>query len=102
MLARSRAIRLLLLGADRHARRAASCARTDPLGVTAEFNKNVLRRLNRERGATFDLDCFEPARCGMPRRRGREHLVSTSARSCAWTATTVAFTAGESIVTEHC
>jgi L-histidine N-alpha-methyltransferase len=31
----------------------------DPGGVTAEFNKNVLRVLNRELGADFDLDAFE-------------------------------------------
>ena len=31
----------------------------DPAGVTAEFNKNVLRMLNRQLGADFDLDTFE-------------------------------------------
>ena len=31
----------------------------DAEGVTAEFNKNVLRVLNRELGADFDLDAFE-------------------------------------------
>ncbi len=31
----------------------------DPGEVTAEFNKNVLRVLNRELGADFDLDAFE-------------------------------------------
>jgi len=31
----------------------------DSLGVTAEFNKNVLQVLNRELGADFDLDAFE-------------------------------------------
>jgi L-histidine Nalpha-methyltransferase len=31
----------------------------DASGVTAEFNKNVLRVLNRELGADFDLDAFE-------------------------------------------
>ncbi len=31
----------------------------DPGGVTAEFNKNVLRVLNREFGGDFDLDEFE-------------------------------------------
>ena len=31
----------------------------DPAGVTAEFNVNVLRVLNRELGADFDLDAFE-------------------------------------------
>jgi L-histidine Nalpha-methyltransferase len=31
----------------------------DAAGVTAEFNKNVLRVLNRELGADFDVDFFE-------------------------------------------
>lgn len=30
----------------------------DALGVTAEFNKNILRRINREFEANFDLDWF--------------------------------------------
>jgi L-histidine N-alpha-methyltransferase len=30
----------------------------DAQGVTAQFNKNILRRLNREFDADFDLDCF--------------------------------------------
>jgi L-histidine N-alpha-methyltransferase len=34
-------------------------AYNDPAGVTAEFNRNVLRVLNRELGADFDLDAFE-------------------------------------------
>ena len=31
----------------------------DAQGITAQFNKNILRRLNRELGADFDLDFFE-------------------------------------------
>jgi L-histidine N-alpha-methyltransferase len=31
----------------------------DAAGVTAEFNRNVLHRLNREVGADFDVDAFE-------------------------------------------
>ncbi len=34
-------------------------AYNDHAGVTAEFNKNVLARLNRELGANFALDAFE-------------------------------------------
>lgn len=30
----------------------------DVAGVTADFNRNLLRRLNREAGASFDLDAF--------------------------------------------
>lgn len=31
----------------------------DAAGVTAEFNRNVLRRINRELGANFDADAFD-------------------------------------------
>ena len=31
----------------------------DPLGVTAAFNKNLLLHLNRDLGATFDINSFE-------------------------------------------
>jgi L-histidine Nalpha-methyltransferase len=30
----------------------------DAQGITAEFNKNILRRINRELRANFELDCF--------------------------------------------
>ena len=50
----------LLLGTDlvKRADRL-EAAYDDASGVTAEFNKNVLRVLNRELGADFDLDAFE-------------------------------------------
>ncbi|HLL22336.1 MAG TPA: L-histidine N(alpha)-methyltransferase [Kofleriaceae bacterium] len=96
--------RLLLLGAD-GTREVSTLLRAydDPLGVTAEFNKNVLRRLNRERGATFDLDCFEHrAVWNAEHSRVEMHLVSTCRQIVRVDNQTVAFTAGESIVTEHC
>lgn len=34
-------------------------AYNDRAGITAEFNKNILARLNRELGANFELDAFE-------------------------------------------
>ena len=34
----------------------------DPAGVTAEFNRNVLRVLDRELGADVDLDGWRPRR----------------------------------------
>jgi dimethylhistidine N-methyltransferase len=33
-------------------------AYNDASGVTAEFNKNILARINRELGGNFDLECF--------------------------------------------
>jgi L-histidine Nalpha-methyltransferase len=50
----------LLLGTDLvKAPARLEAAYNDAGGVTAEFNKNVLRVLNRELGADFDLDAFE-------------------------------------------
>jgi dimethylhistidine N-methyltransferase len=51
---------LLLLGADL-VKPAADLilAYDDPLGVTAAFNKNLLVRINRELGGSFDLAAFD-------------------------------------------
>jgi len=34
-------------------------AYNDPAGVTSAFNKNLLSRVNKELGGSFDLDCFD-------------------------------------------
>ncbi|HEU4935408.1 MAG TPA: L-histidine N(alpha)-methyltransferase [Vicinamibacterales bacterium] len=50
----------LLLGADLvKPERELRLAYDDPLGVTAAFNKNLLVRINRELGGTFNLDAFD-------------------------------------------
>lgn len=50
----------LLIGADLKKDAATlELAYNDPAGVTAAFDKNVLARINRELGGTFDLDDFE-------------------------------------------
>jgi L-histidine N-alpha-methyltransferase len=50
----------LLLGTDlKKDRRVLEAAYDDPTGVTAAFDKNVLGRINRELGGTFDLTAFE-------------------------------------------
>jgi L-histidine N-alpha-methyltransferase len=49
----------LLLGADLvKPEHDLQLAYDDPLGVTAAFNRNLLVRINRELGGTFDLDAF--------------------------------------------
>src|SRR3954469_4989184 len=49
----------LLLGADLvKPERELLLAYDDPLGVTAAFNRNLLVRINRELGGTFDIDAF--------------------------------------------
>jgi L-histidine N-alpha-methyltransferase len=50
----------LLLGTDLlKSRERLFAAYNDSAGVTAEFNRNVLRVLNRELGADFDVGAFE-------------------------------------------
>jgi L-histidine Nalpha-methyltransferase len=75
----------------------------DPLGVTAAFNKNVLVRMNRELGATFDLRAFEHRAIWNPvDRRVEMHLVSVRPQTVVIekAGVNVAFGDGESIWTE--
>lgn len=54
----------------------------DPAGVTAAFNRNVLGRVNRELGASFDLDSFSHlVRYDEHERRVEMHLIATRDQS---------------------
>ena len=77
-------------------------AYNDARGVTAEFNRNVLRVLNRELGAGFDLDAFvHRAFYDTGTARIEMHLVSTRAQCVSVPGVgDVHFTPGESIRTE--
>jgi L-histidine N-alpha-methyltransferase len=92
-----------LMGVDlRKSRAIIEAAYNDSRGVTADFNLNVLRVLNRELGADFDLDAFRH-RAFYDERLGRieMHLVATSARTVSFPdGQTVRLAAGESIRTE--
>lgn len=68
----------LVIGADLvKPERELLLAYDDPLGVTAAFNKNLLVRLNREMGATFDLTAFDHrAIWNAEQSRVEMHLVS--------------------------
>ena len=94
----------LLLGADLvKPERELMLAYDDPLGVTAAFNRNLLVRINRELGGTFDLDAFDHrAVWNKTDRRIEMHLVSRADQSVHIAAadTTVTFTRGEYIWTE--
>jgi uncharacterized SAM-dependent methyltransferase len=75
----------------------------DPLGVTAAFNKNLLVRINRELGGTFDLAAFDHrAAWNASDSRIEMHLVSRVPQSVRIAAAdaTVQFAAGEYIWTE--
>ncbi|HET7570793.1 MAG TPA: L-histidine N(alpha)-methyltransferase [Gammaproteobacteria bacterium] len=73
----------------------------DSAGVTAEFNKNVLERLNRELGADFDLDHFRHRAAWNPdHSRIEMHLVSDRAQIVRIGGETISFAEGEYIHTE--
>lgn len=78
-------------------------AYADHAGITAAFNLNVLRRLNRELGADFELEAFEHAAVWVPAlSRIEMRLVSRCAQRVHLEGETVEFAEGEYIVTEHC
>ena len=73
----------------------------DADGVTAAFNRNILRRINRELGADFDVDAFaHEARYDIDRGRIEMHLVARSPQQVRVLGRTFRFAAGESIHTE--
>jgi L-histidine N-alpha-methyltransferase len=75
----------------------------DAAGVTARFNKNVLVRLNRQLGATFDVDSFRHlARWNARASRVEMHLESLTPQIVRIPAldVTVRLRAGERIHTE--
>jgi L-histidine Nalpha-methyltransferase len=76
----------------------------DARGVTAEFNRNVLARLNRELGADFDLDAFRHlAEWNPVASRIEIYLESTRAQRATLRTLRAAirFKAGERIHTEN-
>ena len=99
----------LLIGVDLEKDRAVlERAYNDPEGVTAEFNLNLLRRINQECGADFELDGFRhlavydeaEGRIEMrlvSRRHQRVHLPAHAGGD----ARTLEFAEGGYIVTEH-
>ena len=94
----------MLLGADLvKPERDLQLAYDDPLGVTAAFNRNLLVRINRELGGTFDLDAFAHVAVWNPaHHRVEMHLESLAAQraTIAESGVTVTFARGERIWTE--
>jgi len=92
----------LILGVDR--RKDADvlhAAYNDSAGVTAKFNLNILRRINRELGATFDVSRFRH-RAFFNDEAGRieMHLESTCAQQVNVGGVQISFEPGETIHTE--
>lgn len=77
-------------------------AYNDSKGVTAEFNKNILTRLNRELGADFDVDRFQH-RAFYNSKKGRieMHLESLTDQHVQLNGQQISFQKGETIHTEN-
>lgn len=76
-------------------------AYNDRQGVTADFNLNLLARINRELGADFRLDRFKHYAFYNPREgRVEMHLVSDRDQTVRLGGTVIPFARGESIWTE--
>ncbi len=93
----------LILGADIVKDEATLLAAYDDAdGVTAEFNKNVLRRINRELAGNFDLSAFDHlAVWNAEYARMEMHLVSRFDQIVTAAGHSFAFKAGERLHTEN-
>ncbi|MEM6329008.1 MAG: L-histidine N(alpha)-methyltransferase [Planctomycetota bacterium] len=93
----------LLIGVDlRKDAATLEAAYDDRLGVTADFNLNLLARINRELDGGFDLDLFEHrARYDEQRGRVEMSLVSLADQTVAVRDQTFDFARGEAIHTEY-
>jgi uncharacterized SAM-dependent methyltransferase len=73
----------------------------DSLGVTSQFNLNLLSRMNRELNADFSLEGFEHRSLFNPRlNRVEMHIVSKKAQWAHVSEFPVGFSEGETIHTE--
>jgi L-histidine Nalpha-methyltransferase len=92
-----------LLGADlRKNPRILLPAYNDSAGVTAAFNLNLLRRLNREAGADFDLGAFRHEAVWNDRESRIEmHLIATRDQTVHLNGQGIPFREAESIHTEN-
>lgn len=93
----------LLVGVDlKKAAARLNAAYNDARGVTAEFNLNLLQRINRELGADFDLAAFRhQAFYNEPLGRIEMHLLSMKEQRVTLGGRTIRFAAGETIHTEN-
>lgn len=79
-----------------------TAAYNDRQGVTAAFNLNLLKRMNRELGANFQLDQFEHhAVFNRERSRIEMHLASLTRQKVRIAGEMIEFRAGETIHTEN-
>ncbi|HSM31074.1 MAG TPA: L-histidine N(alpha)-methyltransferase, partial [Woeseiaceae bacterium] len=77
-------------------------AYNDSAGVTAEFNRNMLRHLNREFGANFDLDAFaHSAKYNASKGRIEIRLVSRKDQAFTLGGESFSIARDEAILTEY-
>src|SRR5262245_60064541 len=77
-------------------------AYNDAAGVTAQFNLNILARMNRELGGDFDVSSFRHrAFYNVEQRRIEMHLESLKPQTVTVAGRTFAFAKGETIHTEN-
>lgn len=93
----------LLIGVDlKKDQTVLEAAYNDSKGVTAAFNKNLLKRINRELDSNFDLDAFEHhAFYNSDKGRVEMHLVSQKAQTVSIVDKSFEFSKGETIHTEN-
>ncbi len=93
----------LLIGVDlQKDRDVLERAYNDSAGVTAQFNKNLLARINRELGADFDLNRWQHHAIYNPTEGRIEiYLISDNAQAVHIGAREFQFRAGEEILTEY-
>ena len=93
----------LLIGVDlRKPRDILEPAYNDARGITARFNLNLLRRINRELGADFDLEAFEhSAFFNADEGRIEMHLVSVVDQTVHVQGRSIPFCRDETIHTEN-
>lgn len=93
----------LLLGVDLvKDRDVLRAAYNDAAGVTARFNLNLLRRINRELGGDFDLEAFtHRAIWNEDKSRIEMHLSSRCDQTVTIDEHAIGFTRGETICTEY-
>lgn len=93
----------LLIGVDgKKAKAILDAAYDDALGVTAAFNLNLLRHLNRLLGTDFDVRAWRHlARFDVPASRIEMHLEARGALAVRWPDGERRFEAGERIHTEN-
>jgi len=93
----------LLIGVDLHKPSdRLNAAYNDASGVTADFNLNLLQRLNRELDADFDRGTFRHnAFYNEQAQRIEMHLVSKKAQRVSCNGSHIELGAGESIHTEN-